>query len=123
MRISDWSSDVCSSDLVLLEIGLVPAAALKSELRRSQLPSHALLRTGMTNLGIGIRQFLQPLEAMATGVTGKCIDRHGSIHRCQQRRKDNGVRARPAQGSNRHDAVSQSKLRQRTGSTGFLNIV
>src|SRR3546814_1504172 len=37
MRISDWSSDVCSSDLYLVHLGEQAARGLLSHLRRRQL--------------------------------------------------------------------------------------
>src|SRR3546814_10608575 len=53
MRISDWSSDVCSSDLEAVSAGLYPAA--------SDIPAH---RRSCEKLGVGtLLHFDDPLSA------------------------------------------------------------
>src|SRR3546814_20637563 len=56
MRISDWSSDVCSSDLVVVrdEADLVKAEALRFPLVAKALPEHAEHKTelGLVKLGL-----------------------------------------------------------------------
>src|SRR3546814_9003234 len=46
MRISDWSSDVCSSDLAVAAMIMVTAAAAQSMVVRSTGPSAAKYPTG-----------------------------------------------------------------------------
>src|SRR3546814_19446821 len=83
MRISDWSSDVCSSDLALRALGeqhrfalLQPELAVLGALRRGEILEHVLviddtvlenLDKGSTLVRVGglqhVRQFLRHVEA------------------------------------------------------------
>src|SRR5690606_10527618 len=54
---------------VLLEVGLVPAAAGQPELRRGQLAAHRALRAaGGAGGRIGVGQLLQAVEVVAAGI-------------------------------------------------------
>src|SRR3546814_7373530 len=70
MRISDWSSDVCSSDLVLHRLQRV----LVLELRGEQLQEIALVEIGLFR-----RRVARVIAANAECVQIKC---RGAAHRC-----------------------------------------
>src|SRR3546814_12905919 len=53
MRISDWSSDVCSSDLVLLSVLLVGHPRLRNDLHRPQMEEIGYRTTTFDYEGIG----------------------------------------------------------------------
>src|SRR3546814_18721820 len=91
MRISDWSSDVCSSDLafrtldqvallvaVLLEVGLVPAAARQPERRRGHLAADLTGRAaGRARVGIRVGQLLQAGQVAFSGGPAGGVGRKG----------------------------------------------
>src|SRR3546814_18078426 len=58
MRISDWSSDVCSSDLAslhhLLVFGLVPMLVAQAVLLRGRMDGTVLAKLGGIDRGYGI---------------------------------------------------------------------
>ena len=62
---------------VLLEVGLVPAAAGQAEARRGQLALDRVRAAVRARRGIGIGQFLQAIEVVAAGGAGEGVDRHG----------------------------------------------
>src|SRR3546814_9217316 len=76
MRISDWSSDVCSSDLILpVEIGVIPAL-LGHESRAGCRSNHASRERPMHR-----RQFLSTAAALAAAASFPTIGKARSTSR------------------------------------------
>src|SRR3546814_19841857 len=65
MRISDWSSDVCSSDLLVILNYIANHIIQSGNINREFLAKHASFKRGVTNIGYGLRPE-HPLEQAAT---------------------------------------------------------
>src|SRR3546814_8462636 len=88
MRISDWSSDVCSSDLRLflagcrlatLEIGGVPAATGQLKTRRRNLLGKRLLAALGADADVGLADLAHDFLLEAATRALIIIDRHINI--------------------------------------------
>src|SRR3546814_8262279 len=70
MRISDWSSDVCSSDLPFLAPRIGDGQLIARDMKRRALPSVG---------GLDLDQLLAPVRLKATDIEAKTI---AILHRC-----------------------------------------
>src|SRR5690606_18519893 len=68
---------------VLLEVGLVPAAAGEAEAGGGDLALHRGRGAGGAGLRVRIREFLQAVELVAAGIAGEGVDRHGALELVQ----------------------------------------
>src|SRR6185312_12763816 len=107
---------------VLLEIGLVPAAAGQAERRRTDPAVQFGCRAGGADGGIGIGQLLQAIKTMAAAAAFKFVDGHGGFWTPDQ--DGAGLvaisggpapistrAARPGRGAGTHRASSQRRRR------------
>src|SRR3546814_4128002 len=83
MRISDWSSDVCSSDLATLGVGQELVTPARGDLDLPVLHAHQFQAEPLVE-GIDRQPFLKALERDLRLFRGSSVCCHGVIRRSEE---------------------------------------
>src|SRR3546814_3226909 len=112
MRISDWSSDVCSSDLrnryaradAVARIAAQIVARIVGAEQRGQ-PAELALKLGASAVALAALQFLAGTDIPCIAVAVRILACDAQRHVCGERRVDDGLR------SEEHTSELQSLMR------------